>query len=282
VKAVTIRESNESDVFDPGPPPDVVFEVRLSEAQVDQFHRDGFTWVDRITTDEELEWIRPLYDYLFATKGSFEGGYFDLARPYESDGLDLVPQVLSPEVRFPQLNETNAVRNARAIAAQLLERDASELKTWSHLIRKPPHVGGPLPWHQDEAYWDTRFAYRALGCWVPLDPATVASGCMHFLPGSHVGPVRPHRHIDDDANVHGLWTEVADESAAVPIPLAPGGATFHHCRTLHRTTPNVSDHVRRAWATEVQVAPRLLPPGEQPDYPWVREAQEAWKRRKLG
>lgn len=271
-----------SEVFDPGPPPRKILEVRLGAAQLEQFHRDGFTWVERITTDEELEWIRPIYDHLFEAKGSFKGGYFDLARPYEAEGLDLVPQVLAPEARFPQLNETNAVRNARAIAAQLLGRDASELKTWSHLIRKPPRVGGPLPWHQDEAYWDTRFAYRALGCWVPLDPATVASGCMHFLPGSHLGPVRAHRHIGDDPNVHGLFTELADDSAAVPVPLAPGGATFHHCRTLHMTTPNVSDHVRRAWATEVQLPPRPLPPGEQPDYPWVREGMEAWTRRKLG
>jgi ectoine hydroxylase-related dioxygenase (phytanoyl-CoA dioxygenase family) len=270
-----------SEVFEPGPPSATVFEVRLTAEQVDQFHRDGFTSVERITTDEELEWVRPIYDHLFASRGSFKGGYFDLARPYESEGLDLVPQVLSPEFRFPQLMETNAVRNARAIAAQLLDREPNELNTWSHLILKPPRVGGPLPWHQDEAYWDTGFAYRALGCWVPLDPATLASGCMHFVPGSHTGPVRPHRHIDDDPNVHGLWTEVADDVSAVPVALAPGGATFHHCRTLHMTTPNRSDHVRRAWATEVQVEPRALPPGEQPDYPWVREAFEAWKRRKL-
>jgi ectoine hydroxylase-related dioxygenase (phytanoyl-CoA dioxygenase family) len=268
-------------VFDPGPPPDATLEVRLTDEQVQQFHRDGFTSVERITTDEELEWIRPIYDHLFETKGTFKGGYFDLARPYESEGLDLVPQVLSPETRFPQLVQTNAVRNARAIAAQLLERDAADLGTWSHLILKPPGVGGPLPWHQDEAYWDPGFAYRALGCWVPLDPATVESGCMHFLPGSHAGPVRPHRHIDDDPNVHGLWTEVADDTTAVPVPLAPGGATFHHCRTLHMTTPNVSDHVRRAWATEVQIAPAALPPGEQPDHPWQREAVEAWQRREL-
>ena len=47
------------------------------------------------------------------------------------------------------------------------------------------------------------------------------------------------------------------------------------------TTPNVSDHVRRAWATEVQVEPAALPPGEHPDRPWVREAEDAWRRRQL-
>lgn len=270
------------DAFEPGPMPTAVLEVRLTDEQVRHFHEEGFTSVERITTDEELDWVRPIYDHLFAAKlGGFTGAYLDLARPYDSDGVDLVPQVINPELRFPQLLQTNAVRNARAIAAQLLERDPDSLDTWSHLIRKPPHVGGPLPWHQDEAYWDTAFSYRALGCWIPLDPATVESGCMHFLPRSHVGPVRSHRHIDDDPSVHGLWAEVPDASAAVPVPLAPGGATFHHCRTLHMTPPNVSDHVRRAWATEVQVPPVPLPPGEQPDHPWMREAVDAWIQRKL-
>jgi ectoine hydroxylase-related dioxygenase (phytanoyl-CoA dioxygenase family) len=259
------------------------YEVRLTDDQVEQFHTEGFTSVPRITTDEELEWLRPVYDELFASKrGAFEGGYFDLSRPYESEGEDLVPQVIAPELKVPELRDTNVFRNALAIGAQLLGLPEQQLDTWSHMILKPPKVGGPLPWHQDEAYWDTAFAYRALGVWVPLDPATIESGCMHFLPGSHRGPVRPHRHIDDDPTVHGLWTEVADDTAAVAVPLEPGGATFHHCRTLHMTTPNVSDRSRRAWANEIQVEPILLPEGERPDHPWVDSGKAAWAARDLG
>ena len=193
--------------------------------------------------------------------GTFKGGYFDLARPYESEGLGprapgagaggALPAAARDERRPQRPGDRRAA--ARACPSP-------SCNTWSHMILKPPHVGGPLPWHQDEAYWDTGFAYRALGCWVPLDPATVESGCMHFLPGSHVGPVRPHRHIDDDPNVHGLVDRGGRRHRrASPVPLAPGGATFHHCRTLHMTTPNVSDHVRRAWATEIQVEPRAPP-----------------------
>jgi ectoine hydroxylase-related dioxygenase (phytanoyl-CoA dioxygenase family) len=259
------------------------FDVRLTRDQIAQFHTEGYTSVPRITTDEELEWIGPIYDSLFETKrGAFKGGYFDLARPYDADGLDLVPQVLAPEVRHPELRDTNIVRNARAIASQLLGLPEDDLKVWSHMILKPPHVGGPLPWHQDEAYWDTEFAYRALGMWVPLDPATVESGCMHFLPGSHRGEVRPHRHIDDDPAVHGLEViDPPDDALATPVPIDAGGATFHHCRTLHMTTPNVSDRPRRAWANEIQVEPIKLPEGDQPDYPWVREGHAAWAARSL-
>ena len=104
------QQPNASESFDPGPPPDRVLEVRLTAEQVDQFHRDGFTSVERITTDEELEWIRPIYDHLFDRKGAFKGGYFDLARPYESDGLDLVPQVLVPALRGSRLNPVEALR----------------------------------------------------------------------------------------------------------------------------------------------------------------------------
>lgn len=269
--------------FDPGPPPTSDFTVRLEATQIEAFERDGFTHVERITTDEELAWLGPIYDSLFASRrGAWRGGYFDLARPYDSDGQDLVPQVLAPEHRFPQLRETTLLRNAIAIGAQLLGVGSADIRTWGHMILKPPQVGGELPWHQDEAYWDTGFRYRALGCWMPLDPATRTSGCMHFLPGSHREGVRAHRHIGDDPSVHGLIADGVDGDGQVAVPLAPGGATFHHCRTLHRTPPNESDHVRRAWANEVQVEPERLDAADESDRPWVRAGREAWERRKIG
>jgi ectoine hydroxylase-related dioxygenase (phytanoyl-CoA dioxygenase family) len=268
--------------FVPGPPPSSDLRVRLDAAQVAAFHRDGFTHVERITSDEELAWLEPLYDSLFASRrGAWRGGYFDLARPYDSAGDDLVPQVLMPDLRFPQLRETTLLRNAIAIGAQLLGVAEAEVRSWSHMIRKPARVGGELPWHQDEAYWDTGFRYRALGCWMPLDPATRESGCMHFLPGSHRGPVRPHRHLGDDPSVHGLVAEDVDGSTEVAVPLAPGGATFHHCRTLHRTPPNTSDRARRAWANELQLEPVRLAADDEPDRPWVRAGREAWERRSI-
>jgi hypothetical protein len=267
--------------FDPGLPPESDFTVALTHDQIEAFHRDGFTSIPRITTDEEIEWLKPIYDHLFDTKGAFKGGYFDLARKYDEDGVDLVPQVLAPDLRRPQLRKTTLVRNARAIALQLLGVDRAELKQWGHMILKPARIGGELPWHQDEAYWDPELRYRALGVWVPLDPATVQSGCMHFKPGSHLGSVIEHRHVDDDPEIHGLVAPSVTNDGEVPVELAPGGATFHHCRTLHRTPPNVSDHVRRAWANEFQIEPVPYEGGAAPERPWVRDGQEAWDRRSV-
>jgi ectoine hydroxylase-related dioxygenase (phytanoyl-CoA dioxygenase family) len=264
--------------WDPGLPPESDFSVLLTDEQVNAFHRDGFTSIPRITTDEEIEWLKPIYDHLFDNKGSFKGGYFDLTRKYDEEGVDLVPQVLAPDVRWPQLRKTTAVRNARAIAQQLMDLPPADIKQWGHMILKPARIGGALPWHQDEAYWDPDYRYRALGVWVPLDDATVASGCMHFKPGSHTGPVLPHQHVNDDPEVHGLVAPSVTDGDEVAVELAPGGATFHHCRTLHRTPPNVSDHVRRAWANEFQIDP-VKNDGSEPDRPWVREGMAAWEKR---
>jgi hypothetical protein len=261
--------------------PTVELEVTLSPVQVDEFRARGFTHIERITPDAELAWLGELYDWLFRERvQAVPGGYFDLSRPYESAGEDLQPQILSPETLVPELRKTALFRIGRRLAAQLLEAKLETVRGWGHMIRKPARIGAPLPWHQDEAYWDPGFDYRALGVWMPLDPATRESGCMSFIPESHRGDVRKHRHVGDDPSVHALFTDDVDESLAEAIPIAPGGAILHHCRTLHSSGPNRSDRVRRAYANEFQTRPVKR---ETPyDRPWVTEGQEAWERRGFG
>ncbi len=239
--------------------PRTQLEVDLPQEQIDAFWRDGFTSVDRITTDEEVSWLGELYDALFSERhAAVAGGYFDLARPYDSPGDDLLPQILMPEQTIPELRKTTYHRNAHKLAWKLL--GAEPIPGWGHMILKPPRIGEALPWHQDEAYWDPAYTYRALGAWLPLDPATLESGCMSFVPGSHAAkgsteadtPVRVHRHVNDDPSVHALVTDDVDASRAVPVPLGAGGASFHHCRVLHSSAPNRTGRQRRAYAIEFQ------------------------------
>ena len=41
-----------------------------------------------------------------------------------------------------------------------------------------------ISWHQDLTYWGLDDAEETT-CWVALSPATIARGCMRFVPGSH-------------------------------------------------------------------------------------------------
>ena len=120
-----------------------------------------------------------------------------------------------------------------------------------HSILKPAGYGKTTPWHQDEAYWDPWYDSRGLSIWLALQPATVANGCMWFVPGSNHFEILPHRSIGGDTRVHGL--ELLDDSAArrdgVPVEIPAGGAVIHHCRTLHYAGPNTTDVQRYAYIT---------------------------------
>jgi hypothetical protein len=251
----------------------------LTEAQVQFFRENGFLSIPRITTDEEVEWLKGIYDHLFGNRvGEENDEYFDLGGPRGREGKDVLPQVLGPERRFPELRETVYFRNAQRLAAQLLEADPTTVNGGGHMILKPAQYGRETPWHQDEAYWSPEMVAHSLSVWMPLDPATVESGCMQFIPGSHRDEVRRHRHIDNDPMVHGLVTDNVDASQAVACPIPAGGATFHHCRTLHYAGPNRSEQTRRAYIIVMGAPPtRREVPDERPWQAEEREAVAKWR-----
>jgi len=230
--------------------------VDITDEQVAFFATNGWLAVERITTDEEVAWIGEIFDQLFEPDRPV---HFDVMRPAGSEGPDLFPQTLFPELHHPELRDTTYVRNARRIAARLLGEDEADLTNWGHMLDKPPRRGYAAPWHQDEAYWDAGQRYHAVGAWMPLDDADLDNGCMWFLPGSHRDGLRPHRHLHGDESIHGLELvdelSEAEEQTAVAVPLEAGGASFHHPRTLHRSLPNTSDRPRRAYANEYQTPP---------------------------
>ena len=255
--------------------PNEQIEIDLTDEQVMFYRENGFLSIERITTDAEVAWLTEVYDDLFKVRaGEDKGMFYDLAAPRAHDGRDLLPQVLGPDLTVPELRESQYYRNAVKLGTQLLAVD-EEINAGGHMIFKPAKYGAATPWHQDEAYWNPDVYLNSLSVWTTLDRATVESGCMQFIPGSHKGDVRWHRHIDDNPLIHGLVTDDVDPSEAVPCPLAPGGATFHHHRTLHYTAPNTTDKPRRAY---IIVCMGPTKKRENPAYrPWQADEREALK-----
>ena len=263
--------------------PTSALDVSLTAADNAAFEAHGFVSIPRITTDEEVAWLRELYDWLFASKAeAVRGGYFDLARPYDSEGEDLLPQLLTPEHRFPQLRQTTFWRNGRRLAAQLMQVDEALLRGWGHMIRKPALVGEALPWHQDEAYWDPAMIYRALGCWLPLDDATVENGCMSYIPGSHVA-ARCCRIGTSETTRASMpcsrrrpWQDVA---RAVPCRSPPAALCSTTAAPCTSSGPNTTDKARRAYANEWQLAPVKAEVAPKRD--WIDDGSAAWAARSL-
>jgi ectoine hydroxylase-related dioxygenase (phytanoyl-CoA dioxygenase family) len=246
-----------------GSPPPSTFEVRPTADDVAFFEENGFLVVERLTTDEELAWLTLVFDAVMD-----EGGRaFEPGRQPEDEGPSQLDQCIAPEIEFPELLETTYRRNAMHFAAALLDEPEEQLVTWGHMIRKPARRSRIAPWHQDEAYWLPELDYHAVGAWLPLHDVSVERGAMQFIPGSHKGPLLPHRHLGDPAG-NLLVVDGVDPSAAVPCPLPAGGATFHHHRTLHYTASNVTDEPRLAFPMEFQLEPRLRTE-PRPPTPWI-------------
>jgi ectoine hydroxylase-related dioxygenase (phytanoyl-CoA dioxygenase family) len=245
--------------------------LTLKSEQVTFFKEQGYLSLPAITTPEEVEWLREIYDRLFAMRaGREEGNQFDLAGTDEEDKEATLPQILRPSKYAPELKEGIYRANALAIAAQLLGPEAEYMG--EHAIFKPPQIGAETPWHQDEAYWDPGLEYEALSIWIPLQEATLENGCMQFMPGTHRREVQPHHHIGNDPRVHGLVVDEVDPGAAAICPIPAGGATIHHCRTLHYAGPNRSDIPRRAYILLFRLPPRKRAEGR--NFYWQADAAE--------
>lgn len=210
------------------------------------FHRDGFVLLPALSNPTELAHLKKTFDALVAARTD-AGSFRDLAGPRNADTAAKLPQFLKPERDLPELLDSDCVRGARTWAGVLLDTPADELDYYGHIILKPAHGGVPTPWHQDEAYWDPRWQFRAVTIWIPLDDADVDNGCMHFVPGSHTGEVWPHRHIGGNDDIEGLEAvdPPIDGSTACPVPA--GQASAHAPRTLHYAGANRTRQPRWAY-----------------------------------
>jgi len=244
--------------------------AKLTDDQIEQFHRDGFLSLDAITTPEELQKLREIYDRIFNEKmGWNEGRQFDLGGD-ESGDKPVLPQVMQPSKYFPELKDSLYHANAEVIARQLLG-DEMGPECGEHMIYKPAEYGGVTPWHQDQAYHNPAVKVRSVNIWMPLDDATVESGCLQFVPGSHKLDVLPHHSIGNNPAVHGL--EIDDpqqyDEQAVACPIPAGGCTLHAAFMLHYAAANTTTRPRRAYTLVYQCPP--VEREEPIDNYWMRE-----------
>lgn len=258
--------------------------AQLTPEQIATFREQGYIALESMTTAEEVAQLRGIFDRLFGNNVGWEkGSQYDLAGTDEG-GRPKLPQILNPVEFAPELAQTQFRANALAIATQLLGEGT---EPWfEHAILKPPKYGAPTPWHQDEAHRnDAGIDYEQISIWMPLQEATMANGCMQFVPGSHRGPVLEHQSPNSDPRVMALECIGAFEKAeAVPCPLPAGGATVHHCRTLHAAGANASDMPRRAYILAFRGP--VKPSADFKGYAWNNEKRtaaqarrEAWENR---
>ena len=222
---------------------------RLSAEQVDRFRHDGYLKLGRLLDDGLIDLLRREYDREFALARGGDAQFRNLSI---SDTDDLRKKNEAPEqmLQIMQMCERNLHFRRLLFHGEILDCVEDLLGPNLQLFHdqalyKPAHHGGPVFWHQDNAYWQCTPA-NLVSCWLTLDDVTVANGAMQVIPGSHLGAMQHDRSTATDAPLDNA--DRVDSSRAVAIELPAGGAMLHHCQTFHYTGPNETERERRAFA----------------------------------
>src|SRR5579885_2360414 len=213
--------------------------VHLTQEQIDFYHREGYLKLEAITTQEEVAWLRGVYDALFAARAGREvGDQFDLAGTDAEGRAEALPQILNPKKYAPELNDGLFRVNALAVARQLLS------------------IWIPL----QEATIEN-------GCMQFVPGSHLRQVISH-----HTINNDPRIHgLEVDT------VDSVDTSTAVACPIPAGGATIHHNRILHYAGPNHSDIPRRAYILMFGLPPKKRAQGR--DFYWNTQKETARQQR---
>ncbi|MEQ8662954.1 MAG: phytanoyl-CoA dioxygenase family protein [Gammaproteobacteria bacterium] len=227
-----------------------MFELTISDEQVEQFHADGFIVVDRIISDADVALLRERFDHLF--RGEWETGLTPDEVNWRA-GRD-------PEDVTRQL--CNGWKADRYLASVVLRVDigraCARLGRWpgtrisqDNILWKPPG-GKALGFHQDSSYEKWTTIPDWVSCWIALDDTTAAGGTVEYVRGSNhwgeSGMIEQFHAPDDPATdlVKAAQRAGVSDIERVPVVVKAGGGAFHSGWTWHGSDVNRSAHPRRS------------------------------------
>jgi phytanoyl-CoA hydroxylase len=233
---------------------------KASGAQIAFFQEHGYLVVEDTIPPADLDELERHCDRILEEKDRLAYDWaWDAKESREQRSFRIVQS--SPSFVWKDISQT-------AYRKWLVEFGAAltglKMEFWyDQFLAKPPGKSVPTYWHQDEGYWGRNLDDRGITCWIPLQDVDVQNGCMHFIDGGHRDGVLPH-HLVEGMQSDLLTCEV-DERRMVVCPIARGSVTFHHSKTPHMTTANISQGWRKAVTNHMQ---ETGAGGEGDHYPW--------------
>ena len=196
----------------------------LSEAQVAQYHRDGFLCpIDAFSPKEARGFRDRLEDFERRDGKQFGKGH------------NFKPHLLFPWV--------DALVRHPAVLDPVEDIIGPDIRLF-HFTIWPKSPGDPayVSWHQDATYFGLEPAVH-ITAWVALTEVPVAAGAVEVVPGSHSRGQLHHGQYADDANLLSRGQTLTvdfDKSDTVFMTLKPGQMSLHHTHLIHRSGPNLS------------------------------------------
>jgi hypothetical protein len=227
-------------------------------ADLTHYWRDGYAVIRGFFNAAEIDELAGALDQLYAEGAAhgrcFRHGnlFYNVAR--EGAGKPLVRMVQWPSYHQPLLNAVRLDTRFVDLLEPLIGYDLKQIINQIHW--KAPGLLGDFAWHQDSRFRRPASAYRNLATayvqtGLAIDPHTPESGCMRFIPRSHL-----RGDLGMDCSAHALGTAMTDSaleavglsaSQAVDVLLQPGDLALWSPYLVHGSGKNRSNHKRRLY-----------------------------------
>jgi ectoine hydroxylase-related dioxygenase (phytanoyl-CoA dioxygenase family) len=221
-------------------------QYRLSDEQVEFYHREGYLAGVRLLTDEQVDRLRAELQEL--TNPAHPGNklFYEYNSNESVDTSRVLFHALGAWRITPGFHDILWNPRFTVPASQLL---GGAVRFWhDQLFCKPAQHGGVVAWHQDYSYWTRTQPMAHLTCWIGLDDATADNGCLQYIPASHRWQLLPVTGLAGD--MHAIQTVLSDEQKRqfrpVAIELKKGECSFHHPLMVHGSYENRTAGPRRA------------------------------------
>ena len=207
------------------------------------YHRNGYSFpVDAMSPEQAL-----------AYRSQFEAA----EREYKDKDPDFDALVFGhANMVMPFIDEITRLPTVLDPVRAILGPD---VMVWgANLFIKDARSNGYVLWHQDLTYWYLDDVDEVTA-WVALSPATVQSGCMRYVPGTHTQEIAVHRDTFAENTQLSRGQELVvdvNEAEAVDVVLAPGQIALHHGRIFHASSANQTDDRRIGLAIRY-ISPRM-------------------------
>ena len=224
--------------------------------ELEHYWRDGYAIVRGLFSLDEIQDIAAAAHQVHAegvTHGrSFRHGNLFYNVASGADGEPLVRMAQWPSYHQPVLNRVRLDTRIARLLEPLIGGNLKQIINQIHW--KAPGSLGDFAWHQDSKSRRPASAFRNLAnsyvqTGLALDPHTPESGCLRFIPGSHL-----RGDLQMNSETHSLGVAMKDDALeavglaaenAIDLLLEPGDFVLWSPYLVHGSGTNRSDHRRR-------------------------------------
>jgi phytanoyl-CoA hydroxylase len=217
----------------------------LTQAQVDQYNRDGFIHIPGFLTPAQVAELKQAVLEAVAQMGSRlisdqtrevakDDGHYNKVFTQKLNLWKIHPvakrYMLSPDLGV-------MIARLSGVSRQRMWHDQT-------LIKEP--FGNATAWHLDNPYWSFT-SPNAISIWIALEDATPNNGNLSFIPGSHKmakfdPAIGRYKGPGIGMNMDELFKVYPEMAAIEPVhvPMKAGDCSFHNGLTAHGANANMT------------------------------------------